>query len=88
MAAISFSSENNNVFHPQRGMELTLGKLVRAGRESSKRRVITDGFLCLFLFWPGSQEIRSQPPCVYHQTSRGDPRKEIRKNRMEAPGRL
>ena len=69
-------------------MESTLGNLVRSGREHSKRRVITDGFLCLFLFWPGSQEIRSQSTCVYQRTSRGDPRKEIRKNRREAPGRL
>ena len=88
MAAVSFSSEHSKVFHPQRGMESTLGKLVRAGREGSKRRVIIDGFLCLFLFWPGSQEIRSQPTCAYQRTSRGFPRKEIRKNRREAPGRL
>lgn len=54
-------------------MESTLGKLVRAGRESSKSRVI-DGFVYLFLFWPGSQAIRSKPACARQLTSgRGAP---------------
>lgn len=50
-------------------MESTLGKLVRAGRESSKSRVI-NGFVYLFLFWPGSQAIRSKPAYARQLTSR------------------
>lgn len=85
MAAVSFSSEHINVLHPQSGMESTLGKLVRAGRES-KKRFITDDLVCFFLVWPGSQAIRSKPTHAHQLTSRGDPREEMRKNRREAPG--
>lgn len=74
MAAVSFSSEHISVFHPQSGMESTLGKLVRAGRES-KRRLIKDGLVCFFLVWPGSQAIRSKPIRAHQLPAEGIPGK-------------
>lgn len=49
-------------------MELTLDKVVEAGRDSDNSRVI-DGFVYLCLLWPGSQAIRSKPTCAHQLTS-------------------